>query len=152
MGLKYFLLVQLRSSAIAKVLATPNVITGVVQSRINLAKGATRFTPLTDKGKAYEAGFEHVVTKHINGSLTGSNSVFTVGQEELKIILQSKNVVQAPVREVTGQPGVFVRIVDTGKIIGTSTLNTGGQATTWIKVFTDRAGNLMTTFPIAKPQ
>lgn len=44
--------------------------------------------------------------------------------------------------------GQFVRIVDVGCVIGTTTLKDGGVPTSVIKVFTDKAGNRITTFPI----
>ena len=44
--------------------------------------------------------------------------------------------------------GQFVRTVDVGRVIGTTTLKDGGIPTSVIKVFTDKAGNLITTFPV----
>jgi hypothetical protein len=35
-----------------------------------------------------------------------------------------------------------------GRVIGTTTLKDGGAPTSVIKVFTDKAGNLITTFPV----
>jgi len=50
---------------------------------------------------------------------------------------------------VTG--GQYVRTVDTGKVIANTSLNHGGQSTSWIQVYTDRKGNLITTYPVPKP-
>ena len=55
----------------------------------------------------------------------------------------------SPVNLIEG--GQYVRIVDTGKIIGNSALKYGGKETTWIKIFTDKAGNLITTYPVPAP-
>lgn len=44
--------------------------------------------------------------------------------------------------------GQFTRIVDTGQIIGNASINQGGQATRFIKIFTDSKGNLITVYPV----
>lgn len=50
---------------------------------------------------------------------------------------------------VTALPdGQFVRTVDVGRAIGTTTLKDGGAPTSVIRVFTDKAGNLITAFPV----
>lgn len=72
--------------------------------------------------------------------------MFTITPNELKGILQSGSVVKSPVTALPG--GQFVRTVDTGRIIGTTTLKDGGLPTSVIKVFTDKAGNLISTFPV----
>jgi hypothetical protein len=69
-----------------------------------------------------------------------------VPQEEIKTILQSPNVVKSPVTAIEG--GQFVRTVDTGKVIGNTALKFGGDETSWIQIFTDKAGNLITTYPV----
>ncbi|MDD1020244.1 DUF637 domain-containing protein [Pseudomonas sp. TNT2022 ID1048] len=121
-------------------------IPGRVQSRINIANGRTETTPLRDTGKPVSAGFDHVLKGHFGVEVSNSRSVFTISQNELKGVLQSSSVVKSP---VTALPdGQFVRTVDTGRIVGTTTLKDGGLPTSVIKVFTDRAGNLITTFPV----
>ena len=45
--------------------------------------------------------------------------------------------------------GQFVRTVNVGRVVGTTSINQGGVSTTTIKIFTDRAGNLITTYPVA---
>ena len=61
-------------------------------------------------------------------------------------ILQSKPVVSSP---AVGYPeGYFVRVVDTGKNIGITSIREGGMPTSRIMIYTDRAGNLMTTYPV----
>lgn len=83
---------------------------------------------------------------HFDVEVSNSRSVFTISPNELKGVLQSSSVVKSP---VTALPdGQFVRTVDTGRIVGTTTLKDGGLPTSVIKVFTDRAGNLITTFPV----
>ncbi|PBQ17301.1 hypothetical protein CCL08_14405, partial [Pseudomonas congelans] len=78
--------------------------------------------------------------------ISNSRSVFTIAPDELKGILQSSSVVKSPV--VALPDGQFVRTVDVGRAIGTTTLKDGGIPTSVIKVFTDKAGNLITTFPV----
>ncbi|WP_278252543.1 hemagglutinin repeat-containing protein [Stenotrophomonas maltophilia] len=119
---------------------------GVVLSRVNLANGRTRTTPLRDSGAPVSAGFQHVLDGHFGKSPTGNRSIFSINPDELKVVLQSAVVVRSPVYEIPG--GQYVRIVDVGRPIGISSLKDGGQPTSVIKVFTDKAGNLITTFPI----
>lgn len=121
-------------------------IPGRVKSRINIANGRTENTPLRDNGKPVSAGFDHVLEGHFNVAVANTRSVFTITPNELKGILQSSSVVKSPVTALPG--GQFVRTVDTGRIIGTTTLKDGGLPTSVIKVFTDKAGNLISTFPV----
>jgi filamentous hemagglutinin len=121
-------------------------IPGRVQSRVNIANGRTEATPLRDNGNPVSAGFDHVIDGHFNREISNSRSVFTIAPDELKGILQSSSVVKSPV--VALPDGQFVRTVDVGRAIGTTTLKDGGVPTSVIKVFTDKAGNLITTFPV----
>lgn len=41
-----------------------------------------------------------------------------------------------------------MRTVDVGYPIGTTSLNEGGAPTSTMRVYTDRAGNLITAFPV----
>ncbi len=126
------------------------IVEGVVKSRINIANGQTRFTPIRPTtGQPVSAGFNHVLDGHFNRPLANSRSIFSIPPNELKIILQNKDIVHSPVNLIEG--GQYVRIVDTGKIIGNSALKYGGKETTWIKIFTDKAGNLITTYPVPAP-
>lgn len=117
----------------------PNV--GVVQSRVNLAENPTRFSP------SNKAGMKHVRDRHYNPSKNAGQ--FTIPESDLRNILQSKQVVNTPVKQL--ESGGFERIVNIGKNIGTVKPSLGGKATTWIKVITDKAGNIITTYPIPKP-
>ncbi|MBC1684089.1 hypothetical protein HB941_13245 [Listeria welshimeri] len=114
---------------------------GIVQSRINLAEGPTRFSP------SKNAGMKHVRDRHFNPSKNSGQ--FTISESELKNILQSESVIKTTVKEL--KSGGFERVVDTGKVVGTVKPSLGGQPTTWIKVITDKAGNIITTYPIPKP-
>ncbi|WP_312994629.1 RHS repeat-associated core domain-containing protein, partial [Chryseobacterium flavum] len=116
-------------------------------SRINIAKGITRFTPLRLSGEPVSAGWKHVLEGHFNRPLGNNRSVFSTTEEQLKNILQSKTVINSPLTPLTG--GQFQRTVDTGQIIGNASLKQGGAATSWINVITDYKGNLITTYPIA---
>ncbi|GAB6087300.1 contractile injection system protein, VgrG/Pvc8 family [Alkaliphilus crotonatoxidans] len=122
---------------------------GVVQSRINIANGQTRFTPLRETGKPVSAGFDHVRDGHFNRPLANSRSIFTIKAENLKEILQRQDVVRSQVTVIEG--GQYVRVVDVGQIVGNTALKYGGGETTWIKIFTDKAGNLITTYPVPAP-
>lgn len=120
-------------------------VTGRVATRINLANGATRFTPLRSTGNPVSAGWKHVLEGHFNRTVGNNRSVFSISPEELRTLLQNPQVVQAPVRALGD--GQFLRIVDVGRAIGTSSLNNGGRATSVLSVFTDTAGNLITAYP-----
>ncbi|WP_238417933.1 DUF637 domain-containing protein [Pseudomonas syringae group genomosp. 3] len=121
-------------------------IPGRVQSRINIANGRTETTPLRDKGNPVSAGFDHVLDGHFNREISNSRSVFTISPDELKGVLQSSSAVKSPV--VALPDGQFVRTIDVGRAIGTTTLKDGGGPTSALKVFTDKAGNLITAFPV----
>ena len=117
-------------------------VPGRVQTRINVASGPTRFSPSSS------AGFDrHVVPGHFDRALGNNRSVFTVSQNELKSILQRPDVVSSPAVGIdSGRQ--FVRTVDVGQTIGNTSLNHGGRATSWIQIYTDRAGNLISAFPV----
>ncbi|NVJ24144.1 RHS repeat protein [Myxococcus sp. AM011] len=122
-------------------------IPGRVQSRINLAKGHSALTPLRPTtGQKISAGWDHVMSGHFNKPLAGSRSVFSTSPDRLRELLQHPNVVSSPVRAIPG--GQYVRTVDTGEVIGNTALKFGGGETSWIEVFTDRGGNLITTYPV----
>ncbi|WP_234404385.1 hypothetical protein [Listeria grayi] len=123
-------------------IAKPNA--GVVQSRINVANGPTRFS------SSGNAGFNHVLDRHFNPNRNAGQ--FTISQDKLKNILSSKNTVSIPVKEIPGNQ--FERIVDIGETAGTikpSIPDVGGTPTNYIRVITDKAGNLITTYPIPRP-
>ena len=119
---------------------------GGVQTRINIVFYPAKTTPLRNNGKAASAGFKHVMDDHFKLPVTNHRSVFSISPSELKRVLQSNIVVSSPVAAFEG--GQFVRTVDIGKVIGTTNLRDGGRSTTFIKVLTDRAGNLITTYPV----
>ncbi|MBF2504242.1 T7SS effector LXG polymorphic toxin [Listeria marthii] len=119
----------------------PNPNVGIVQSRVNLAENPTRFSP------SKNAGMKHVRNRHYNPSKNAGQ--FTIPESDLKNILQSKQVVNTPVKQI--ESGDFERVIDIGKNMGTVKPSLGGQTTTWIKVITDKAGNIITTYPVSKP-
>ncbi len=122
-------------------------VPGRVRSRINVAKGQTRFTPTRPTtGQPVSAGFEHVVHGHFNRSLGRSRSVFSITPDKLKALLQRPDLVHSPVAGIPG--GQFKRIVDTGEVIGRTALKFGGKKTSRMAIFTDRAGNLITAYPV----
>ncbi len=95
-------------------------------------------------------GFNHVIDRHCNSNRNAGQ--FTISQDKLKSILSNKSTVNIPVKEIPGNQ--FERIVDIGEIAGTvkpSLPNVGGQSTNYIRIITDKAGNLVTTYPIPKP-
>lgn len=97
-------------------------------------------------GQPVSAGWKHVVEGHFNRPLGNSRSIFTITENQVKDILQSKVVLNSPILPLTG--GQFQRTVDTGQIIGNAALKQGGGVTSWINVITDYKGNLITTYPI----
>ncbi|WP_026789751.1 hemagglutinin repeat-containing protein [Pleomorphomonas oryzae] len=126
----------------------PLVVPGRVQSRINLANGSSRYTPLNEAGNPVAAGWDHVVSRHFGG--TNSQSQFTLSQTDIRGILQSRPVVSAPVSEVkmiNGTP-TYVRTVDVGQVVGTVRQSQGGLPTSRITIQTDMAGNLITAYPV----
>jgi len=122
-------------------------VPGRVQSRINVANDATRFTPVRPStGQPVSAGFNHVTEGHFDRPVGNNRSVFSISRTELKGILQSEAVVSSTATGITG--GQYVRTVDVGRTIGTTSLKQGGTATSRLQIITDRAGNLITTYPV----
>ena len=108
-------------------------VPGLVQSRVNLAND----------------GMEHLASCHLSGKVNASQ--FSIGEHELRGLLQSNAVVSTPVtRMVYSADGMrYVREVDVGRSIGTDKFS-GGQSTsimTVMTVMTDKYGNLVTAFP-----
>ncbi|QEQ22201.1 hypothetical protein F0U64_07305 [Achromobacter xylosoxidans] len=122
-------------STSAKNIKVPSAIPGVVRSRINLWKG--------DSPKR---GWDHVVLVHYSGK--ESKSQFTISQAELRVVLQSSQVVGAPiVKSVLTKEGVrYFREVDMKRPVGTDAFN-GHKSTSIITVLTDVEGNLITATP-----
>lgn len=118
---------------------------GRVTTRINVANGTTRFTPLRLSGAPVSAGWRHVLGGHFDRAASLNRSVFTIAPGELRGLLQSPDVVRAPVTVLGDQ---FIRTVDVGFEIGISSLKNGGGPTSVLRVFTDEAGNLITAFPL----
>ncbi|UAC48112.1 hypothetical protein K6959_16275 [Bacillus aquiflavi] len=133
---------------VSKKASGANLHVGIVQSRINVTNGPTRFTPLRKSGEPVSAGFKHIYEGHFNRPLANSRSIFLVTPERLKQILQSKKVVSSKVTEIPG--GQYKRVVDTGEIVGNTALKYGGKPTSYIEIYTDRAGNLITAYPVPK--
>lgn len=119
--------------------------TGRVTTRINLARGRTRTTPLRATNQPISAGWDHVVEGHFNRPIGPNRSVFSLTPAEVRTILQSPAVVRSPVTPIPG--GQFVRTVNVGRVVGYSTTNRGGRLTTYVRVYTDEAGNLITAYP-----
>ncbi|MDQ0114612.1 hypothetical protein [Paenibacillus harenae] len=64
----------------------------------------------------------------------------------MKKILQSPTVVNSIVKLMAD--GQYGRTVNTEKVVGKTALKFGGEDTTWIIVFSDKAGNLISTYPV----
>lgn len=86
------------------------------------------------------------MNSHFDRPFENSRSIFSISPDELKVILQRKDIVQASVKAIPG--GQYVRTVNTGKIVGNTALKFGGNETTWIQIFTDKAGNRITTYSV----
>ena len=123
-------------------------VPGRVQSRINLANGSTRFTPLNQHGNPVASGWLHVEARHFGGN--NNQSQFTLPQPEIRNILQSDRVVSSPIQEIKPINGVptYVRTVDVGQTIGTVRHAHGGGPTSKMTIQTDQAGNLITAYPV----
>ncbi|EAD5567159.1 hypothetical protein AK24_07820 [Listeria monocytogenes] len=124
--------------------ALPKSSIGIAQSRINIAKGPTRFS------SSDNAGFNHIVDRHFNPNRNAGQ--FTISQDKLKNILSSKETVEIEVKEIPGNQ--FERIINIGETAGTikpSIPENGGKPTNYIRILTDKAGNLITAYPIPKP-
>ncbi|WP_159397931.1 hypothetical protein [Sorangium cellulosum] len=119
-----------------------------VHSRINLAAGRTRTTPLRTTGEPISAGWDHILDQHFNRPVANNRSAFSISPAELRELLQSDRIINSPVKPVAvGKDMIFERTVDTGRTVGQSSLNRGGVQTSTIRVYTDRAGNIVTAFP-----
>ncbi|EAC5507853.1 hypothetical protein FFC00_14150 [Listeria monocytogenes] len=124
--------------------ALPKSSIGIAQSRINIANGPTRFS------SSDNAGFNHIVDRHFNPNRNAGQ--FTISQDKLKNILSSKETVEIEVKEIPGNQ--FERIINIGETAGTikpSIPENGGKPTNYIRILTDKAGNLITAYPIPKP-
>ncbi|TYU19727.1 T7SS effector LXG polymorphic toxin [Listeria monocytogenes] len=124
--------------------ALPKSSIGIAQSRINIANGPTRFS------SSDNAGFNHIVDRHFNPNRNAGQ--FTISQDKLKNILSSKETVEIEVKEIPGNQ--FERIINIGETAGTikpSIPENGGKPTNYIWILTDKAGNLITAYPIPKP-
>ena len=136
-----------RTGETARTIDTIPEVTGRVASRINIARGRTRFTPVRPTtGQPVSAGFQHVLDGHFGRALGQSRSIFSISPARLRSILQRPSVARSPVTSLRG--GQFQRIVDVGEVIGNTALKFGGKTTSRLKILTDRAGNLITTYPV----
>ncbi len=76
----------------------------------------------------------------------GANkSAFSISKEEFKKLLQTKDVVNSPAIPSPMNDN-YIRIVDVGRTIGVDA-KAGEIDTSTITVITDKAGNLVNTFP-----
>jgi hypothetical protein len=126
------------------------LIPGRVQSRINIANGRTRFTPLKKNGKPVPAGWRHIRSQHFNRDIAANRSIFIASEAEVKAILQQPHVVHSTVKNLGG--GQYSRVVDTRYIIGKASLNQGGGPTSWVRIISDEAGNIITAYPVGAPK
>ncbi|WP_235422112.1 DUF637 domain-containing protein, partial [Pseudomonas aeruginosa] len=108
---------------------------GVVASRVNVRTGAANVTG---------SGLEYAWKKH-GGAWGDNKSAFTISKNELKVVLQSPQVVKTPAYQ-SPTSGNFIRTVDMGRPIGIDA-KAGGQPTNFMTVITDSKGNLVNTFP-----
>jgi hypothetical protein len=105
-------------------------VPGRVQSRINVSN----------------EGMGHVLERHLDPSVNASQ--FTISESELRSLLQSQDVVSAPVlRTVQSGDGLaYIREINVGSNIGLDKFS-GNLPTSTLTVMTDKYGNLITTFP-----
>ena len=106
-----------------------------------MVTGTYSFTNIVYESKKTQRGRFFCVT------LTSINHI---EPNQLKIILQRSDVVNSPATGIDN--GIqFVRTVDVGETIGNVSIKYGGGTTSWIKIFADKAGNLITTYPVPAP-
>ncbi|MFF6649248.1 two-partner secretion system putative hemagglutinin TpsA2 [Pseudomonas aeruginosa] len=98
---------------------------GVVASRVNVRTGAANVTG---------SGLEYAWKKH-GGAWGDNKSAFTISKNELKVVLQSPQVVKTPAYQ-SPTSGNFIRTVDMGRPIGIDA-KAGGQPTNFMTVITD---------------
>lgn len=97
-----------------------------------------------------EKGVGHTIRRHFSG--INKQSRWTMNRREIFELLESKKVVSAPV-EYAGHvaEGQYVRYVDTGVVVGRVRESHGRHLTTWIKVYTDVDGALISAYPVPGP-
>jgi len=109
-----------------------------VASRVGSA-----ISSIASKNPAINVGpkLQHVIDNHtVGGSNTVGKSVFSKGEDVVKLIQQTEGV--SPVKQAGGN---FERVIDAGRIVGIDR-NTQ-QPTSVYTVITDSLGNLITAFP-----
>lgn len=89
---------------------------GVVASRVNVRTGAANVTG---------SGLEYAWKKH-GGAWGDNKSAFTISKNELKVVLQSPQVVKTPAYQ-SPTSGNFIRTVDMGRPIGIDAKAGGGS-------------------------
>ena len=92
------------------------------------------------------SGLNYAWRRHGPTSTPQNKSIFSISMDELKLLLQRKDVVQSPAIK-SSTSGNYIRQIDVGKIIGNIPVQKGGQSTSVLTIITDEAGNLVNTFP-----
>ena len=102
------------------------IVPGRVQSRINISN----------------KGWDHAVGRHYP---PGTGSQFTINQDELRELLQSKDIVRSPIiRELQSKEGVqYVREINIGRPIGLDKY-ASNNPTSLLTILSDVKGNLRT--------
>jgi hypothetical protein len=113
-------------------------VPGRVRSRINLIGCKTR-----GRGGVCEEGWDHIVKVHFRGP--SNKSQFKISPESLRYLLQSQQVVGAPVQALG--KGRFKRQIDLGWEVGNSSAKRGSAGTNWLTVYSDEFGNILTAHP-----
>ena len=124
-------------------LVKPTSNPDTAQSRVNVAHKTM------DNG--HERGFDYAMSKHGANAAIPDKSQYTISDDEVRQLLQSEQVVKAPVSNPSIDEKIyedrFVRQVDTGRIVGIFRNENNPTPTSMITVITDRQGNLINTFP-----
>lgn len=90
---------------------------------------------------------KHIVKEHLSGKV--NKSQFSISEEELTQLLQSKQVVNAPIVKTLQSKDhgtVYVRQVDIGHVVGNDYLR-GNEQTRILTIQSDIEGNIITAFP-----
>jgi len=134
--------VRLLTSDTCSIATSVTKVPGRVRSRINLAKCVKR----KPKSGKCEAGMEHIRDGHYSGP--SNESQFLISEQALGYLLQSQLVIASPVIPVPSGKGVsYRRVVDLGWVVGNNSAKRGGGGNTWLTVYTDKFGNILTAHP-----
>ena len=141
-GHDYYGVPQDNGQAVVNLAATLPI--GRVGEGLVIAEGAIAegVTALNESINVTAEGFEHVMQRHYPRSgMFLSKSKFNLSAREIVALIRRS--AQSP--KILQRGGNYARIVDAGKVIGVDA--TTGQGTSIFTIITNKAGDLITSFP-----